>query len=104
MARSQRVIDGNWEVRPGAQFGLAVVGGVSLTVPSDAQAVLLQAQVADVRWSDDSASPPANGSGMLLSAGDPPFLYTGELDQLVFEEESATSGAEVNASYYGWVD
>lgn len=104
MARSQRVIDGNWEVRSGAQFGLAVAGGVSLTVPADAQAVLLQAETGDVRWSDDSIVPPANGTGMFMTAGDPPFLYTGELDQLVFEEDVAASGAVVNVVYYGWED
>lgn len=104
MARSQRVIDGNWQVRSGAQFGLAVAGGVALTVPADAQAALIQAQVGAVRWSDDSATAPANGVGMLMSAGDPPFLYTGELAELVFAEDEAASGATISVSYYGWVD
>lgn len=98
----RRVIDDLWEPR-GSQIGLAVSGGVALTVPADAQVALIQADIADVRWRDDGTAP-ANGTGMLMTSGDPPLFYNGDLSALQFAEDVAASGAVVNVMFYSWQD
>jgi predicted hotdog family 3-hydroxylacyl-ACP dehydratase len=67
-------------------------------IPAGAAFVLLQAEGQDVRWRDDGTFPTA-AVGMVLTAGDPPFLYDGDLAAIEFIEVSAS--AKVNAAFYG---
>lgn len=66
--------------------------------PSQANAVLLQAEVQNVRWRDDGTPPTAN-SGMLLRTTDPPLLLEG-VDVSKIEVIAAASGAVLNVAYY----
>lgn len=66
-------------------------------IPNGADFVLIQAETQDIRWRDDGPDPTAT-VGMLLKAGDPPFLYDGELDKIEFLE--ATASAKLNVAFY----
>jgi hypothetical protein len=68
---------------------------VGLTIPAaGASYALIEAQTADVRWTDDGTTPTA-ALGMTLSQTDV-FWYAGQLGALKFF--SATGG--INVSYY----
>ena len=66
-------------------------------VPVGTQLVLISAETADVRWRDDGTDPTAT-VGMLLTAGQT-ISYFGPVHKLKFID--VTSGAKVNASFYG---
>ncbi|PZQ63365.1 MAG: hypothetical protein DI570_09235 [Phenylobacterium zucineum] len=68
-------------------------------IPSATQFALLQAEGADVRWRDDGPDPTAT-VGMVLKAGDPPFVYDGDMTALEFIETGAS--AKLNVAYYGY--
>ena len=61
------------------------------------QFALLQADAQNIRWRDDGTAPAA-GTGMLLTAGDAPFPYDGNLSAIQFI--ATTSGAILSVSYY----
>jgi predicted hotdog family 3-hydroxylacyl-ACP dehydratase len=68
-------------------------------IPSDARFALLQAETQSIRWRDDLVDPTAS-VGMILTAGDPPFLYDGNLGAIEFIEVSAS--AKLNVTFYGF--
>lgn len=68
-----------------------------LTLPDGAVFVLLQAETESVRWRDDGTAPTAT-VGHILTAGDPPFFYSGRPGTLQFIE--AAAGAVLNVTYY----
>jgi hypothetical protein len=70
---------------------------VALTVPVGARIALVQAESADVRFRDDGTNPSAT-VGMTLKAGDPPFVYDGDLSKVKFILVSGTP--KLNVSYY----
>jgi hypothetical protein len=68
-------------------------------IPPLARFALLQAETQNIRWRDDGTDPTAS-VGMILTAGDPPFLYDGDLAAIEFLEASAS--AKLNVSFYGF--
>lgn len=66
-------------------------------IPTDCRIVLLQAETQDIRFRDDGTDPTATG-GMLLEAGQQPYEYNGNLQNLRFI--AATAGAILNYTYY----
>lgn len=68
----------------------------ALTVPSQAQFAMIQAEGADVRWRDDGTAP-TTSVGTLLTAGNS-MLYEGDLGAIRFIETATT--AVLNVSYY----
>jgi len=92
---SKKVIDGN--VEPvGYQQITDVSSSVALTVATDADIALIQAQDQDVRWRDDGVAPTTT-VGMILQSG-LDIWYTGDLTALLFIETVAS--AKLNISYY----
>ena len=59
---------------------------------------LLQAEAQNIRWTDDGITTPTATIGMVLIAGDQPFLYDGPLNKLQFIR--AAAGAILNVGYY----
>lgn len=72
--------------------------GISAPTKTGANAAMLQVEAAQIRWRDDGTDPTAS-VGMLMSPGDPPFPYSGNLSAIKFIRVSATSGT-LNASLY----
>ena len=58
---------------------------------------LIQAEEQNIRWRDDGVAPTVS-TGMILYAGDQPFLYDGDLRTIKFI--AVISGAILNVSYY----
>lgn len=92
-----RVIDG--QRKPAGYEALTVSstakGG---TIPTGATGALITVESADVRWRDDGVAPTAT-VGNPITAGDPPFFYTGDLSALRFIRQSTTD-ATVHLNYY----
>lgn len=72
--------------------------GLSNPARLGANAALLQVETAQIRWRDDGTDPTAT-VGNLMSPGDPPFPYSGNLSALKFIRVSSTS-ATLNVSAY----
>jgi len=91
------VVDGN--IKPlGYEQITGLTSAKALTPPTGARIVALQAQDQNVRWRDDGTDPTAT-VGMILIAGDAPWVYNGDdLDAIKFFEAAAT--AILNVSYY----
>jgi hypothetical protein len=70
----------------------------TLTVPDGAVRAVIQAEADDLRWQDDGDSPTAS-TGMIIYAGDNPFVYVGDLDTIELIEINGSGKA--NVSYYG---
>lgn len=75
----------------------------TLTIPTGATGVFLQAETQNVRWRADGTAP-TSSVGMILYAGDPPtyFSSTGSdalvsLGAMIFIE--ATASAKINVTY-----
>jgi len=91
------VVDGNLKAL-GYEQVTGLTAAKTLTIPTGARVVALQAQDQDIRWRDDGTDPTAT-VGMILIAGDRPFLYNGnDLTALSFFEAAAT--AILNVTYY----
>lgn len=75
----------------------------ALTVPLGAKFAYLQAEGSDIRWLDNGAggTDPSATLGMLLIAGQSPFPYPGDLDDIRFIDDALTSGT-LNVTYYGY--
>jgi hypothetical protein len=91
-----QVIDGTL-VPAGWQRITSLPSAATLTVPASAKIALIQCETQNVRFRDDGTDPEA-GVGMLMVAGNPPFLYTGDLSALRFIETAAS--ASLNVLYY----
>jgi hypothetical protein len=74
-----------------------LAAATALTVPEDATFALVQAEGVDVRWRDAGGDPTA-AVGMVLPAGAPAQLFSGNLAALKFIRTVA--GATLNVSYY----
>lgn len=81
----------------GYQQITSLSSAVGLDIPVGAIMALLQAETQDVRWRDDGTDP-TGSVGMVLKAGDPPFVYMGDLAAITFIE--ATASAKLNVTYY----
>lgn len=81
----------------GYQQIVSLSSATALTPPAGANAALIHAEGADVRWRDDGTNPTAS-VGMLLPAG-AELDFDGSLSGFWAIEVSA--GARLNISYYG---
>jgi hypothetical protein len=91
-----QVVDGGLQPK-GWQRITSLSAAAGLTVPTGARVALIQCETQNVRFRDDGTNPTAT-VGMLLVAGNPPILYTGDLHAVKFIE--ATVSASLNVSYY----
>lgn len=73
---------------------------VGVTVPAGAKFAYLQAETADIRWTDDGVTTPTATVGMLLIAGQAPLSYPGDLSKLNFFETATSSVLHVH--FYGY--
>jgi len=92
---SKKVIDGN-VVPVGYQQITSLVASTALTIATDGEIALIQAEDQDVRWRDDGVAP-TSSVGTILGAG-LDIWYTGDLSALLFIE--TTASAKLNISYY----
>ena len=76
----------------------SVSSATALTVPAGARVALIQAITQNVRWRDDGTDPTGT-VGMVIFAGQDPWLYAGNLDNIRFFEDAAS--ATMTISYYG---
>lgn len=72
----------------------------SLTIPTNSQAALIQAEDQNIRLRDDpDGTAPTTSAGFQIMAGDA-LWYDGDLRKVQVIEETAT--AKVNILYYGY--
>ena len=81
----------------GYQQITSLSSAISLTVPTGATLALIVIDSPAVRWRDDGTAPTAS-VGMLLTVGQSPFQYSGNLSSIQF---IASSGSPIlDISYY----
>jgi hypothetical protein len=81
----------------GYQQIVSLSSATALSPPTGANAALIHAEGADVRWRDDGTAPSAS-VGMLLPAGGE-LYFDGSLSG--FRAIQVSAGAKINISYYG---
>lgn len=80
----------------GYQQITSLSSAVGLTVPTNANVAMIQAESKGVRYRDDGTNPTAS-VGVQLASGSA-FVYAGDLFAIKFIEESAS--AKLNILYY----
>jgi hypothetical protein len=98
---AQAILDGPLPVCKGYQRvdSTALGASVGLTVPNGTRIIIVQAEVAPVRWRADGVAPSAT-VGMLISDGGE-LLYAASQEELTaLRFIRTTAGSLLNVSYY----
>ena len=78
----------------------ALAASTALTIPAGTTAIMVQAEVADVRWTADGITVPTASVGMLLYAGRD-MWYPAGIDSLAALRFIRTAaGSIINVHYY----